>query len=531
MLEPPRAGLTNTGQPSSAISSSDALALCAGRAGRQSRSRTTTYGPTGRPRAAKISFMYSLSMLTALASTPGAHVGRRRPSRAGPGSCRPRRRGRAAAAGPRRRRRGPCGMRAGRADHASHRPAGPRRDHRPQARRPTRPRAARRRRSAPAGPGRPRSAPTARPWRCRSGAPRTGPGRWPAGPGPRSRRRSRARVPRPPNTTATRILRSALHTSSRYPKSVARSAEPRLRPRGPAGDSEAPALSRLAQRVQCGIASQQVLAVLEADREPHRARVDARRRPAPASSSCRCVVDATWLTIVCVPPSDVASWASRSLSANAMPASRPPYGVDGHDRPEPHALRPGVEHAPGQLVPGVLGQPRVVERTRRPGAWPARRRTPRRSRTARRTRSGSVSRPRRSRNASSGASEPPVSIRTLRMLLISSSAPGDHAAGDVGVAADVLGGRVQDQVGAVLERPADHRRRQRRVDDEQRPGARARSRPARAGRPPRSWGWRSSRRTRSWSPGRSAACTWSRSVMSTKSVSTPNLDATFRRKL
>jgi hypothetical protein len=42
---------------------------------------------------------------------------------------------------------------------------------------------------------------------------------------------------------------------------------------------------------------------------------------------------------------------------------------------------------------------------------------------ARRTRSGSVSRPRRNKNASSGASEPPVSIRTPRMLLISSMRP------------------------------------------------------------------------------------------------------------
>ena len=42
---------------------------------------------------------------------------------------------------------------------------------------------------------------------------------------------------------------------------------------------------------------------------------------------------------------------------------------------------------------------------------------------ARRTRSGSVSRPRRSRNASSGDSDPPVSTRTPRMLLISSIRP------------------------------------------------------------------------------------------------------------
>ena len=41
-----------------------------GPGGRQSRSRTTTYRPTGRPRAANSSFMYSLSMPAALANTP-----------------------------------------------------------------------------------------------------------------------------------------------------------------------------------------------------------------------------------------------------------------------------------------------------------------------------------------------------------------------------------------------------------------------------------------------------------------------------
>ena len=81
MLDPPRAGLTNTGQPSSAIASSTRLrSVSAGAAAAaalppipasgQSRSRTTMKGPTGSPFALKISFMYSLSMLTALASTP-----------------------------------------------------------------------------------------------------------------------------------------------------------------------------------------------------------------------------------------------------------------------------------------------------------------------------------------------------------------------------------------------------------------------------------------------------------------------------
>ena len=68
MLEPPRAGLTNTGQPScSAISSRIRLRS---ETARQSLSRTTTYRPTGRPRADMSSFMYSLSMPAALANTP-----------------------------------------------------------------------------------------------------------------------------------------------------------------------------------------------------------------------------------------------------------------------------------------------------------------------------------------------------------------------------------------------------------------------------------------------------------------------------
>ncbi len=77
MLDPPRAGLTNSGQPSSVIASSTRLrsgsgatAALSATCGGQSRSPTTTCGPTGSPRAWKMSFMYSLSMLTALASTP-----------------------------------------------------------------------------------------------------------------------------------------------------------------------------------------------------------------------------------------------------------------------------------------------------------------------------------------------------------------------------------------------------------------------------------------------------------------------------
>src|ERR1700744_1532970 len=68
--DPPLAGLTNAGQPSSATSSSTRLRSSEEGEAPQSLSRTTTYGPMGSPRAAISSFMYSLSMPAALASTP-----------------------------------------------------------------------------------------------------------------------------------------------------------------------------------------------------------------------------------------------------------------------------------------------------------------------------------------------------------------------------------------------------------------------------------------------------------------------------
>ena len=62
--------MTNTGQPSSAISSSTRLRSARGGDTAPVPSRTTTYRPMGSPRAANSSFMYSLSMPAALASTP-----------------------------------------------------------------------------------------------------------------------------------------------------------------------------------------------------------------------------------------------------------------------------------------------------------------------------------------------------------------------------------------------------------------------------------------------------------------------------
>src|SRR6185312_5695507 len=75
------------------------------------------------------------------------------------------------------------------------------------------------------------------------------------------------------------------------------------------------------------------------------------------SSSCRCVVEATWLTTVCVPPSDVASWESRSLSANAMPASRPPCGVTVTIAPKRTPSGPASNRRRATWCPECSGSP------------------------------------------------------------------------------------------------------------------------------------------------------------------------------
>ena len=99
-LDPARAGLTNTGRPRRGDPRQHA-----GRGRRrQSRSVTTTYGACSRPACANIAFIAPLSIAAARREHARSRRRARRPSRAGPGSCRPRRRDRAAR-GTRRRRR------------------------------------------------------------------------------------------------------------------------------------------------------------------------------------------------------------------------------------------------------------------------------------------------------------------------------------------------------------------------------------------------------------------------------------------
>ena len=192
--------------------------------------------------------------------------------------------------------------------------------------------------------------------------------------------------------------------------------------------------------------------------------------PAAASSSgsrFTCVVEAGWVTSVSGPPSEVASWQIR-VDSTKRPAGLEAAGQVEGEQP------PGVAHLPlGQLVLRVRGQARVAhlgdagvtlehlgERAAAVSVcW--RRRTP------------SVRRPRRPFMASNGEALAPCSTAKPQSQSSSSRGAGDHAEGGVVVAADRLGGRVDDQVDAVVERALAERRGEGRVDHLHRPGDRA----------------------------------------------------------
>ena len=126
--------------------------------------------------------------------------------------------------------------------------------------------------------------------------------------------------------------------------------------------------------------------------------------------------------------------------------------------------KPGVEHA---LDRGVALEP-ARERARR-------------SRALRRMRSGSVLSPRSTRKQSNGEGTAPTAFwRKRRRSRERVVARDDRAADHVGVAVQVLGRRVHDQIGAELERALQHRRRERVVDRAAARRACARRAPARA---------------------------------------------------
>ena len=74
--------------------------------------------------------------------------------------------------------------------------------------------------------------------------------------------------------------------------------------------------------------------------------------------------------------------------------------------------------------------------------------------------------PRSTRNAAKGAIMPPVSISVSRTWAMQVGPAGDRTREHVGVAADPLGGGLDDQVGAQLEGPAEIGRGERVVDDD-----------------------------------------------------------------
>ena len=127
--------------------------------------------------------------------------------------------------------------------------------------------------------------------------------------------------------------------------------------------------------------------------------------------------------------------------------------------------------ARGDLVPGVRRQARGRAPSRRAGAPAGMRRLRARSRSAARMRTASVLSPRSTSQRRTG--------RGRRRATSAGSAGAPRSSGrsspakpptDVRVAAEVLRRRVDDDVGAELERPLQIRRRERVVDDEDRAG-------------------------------------------------------------
>ena len=122
-------------------------------------------------------------------------------------------------------------------------------------------------------------------------------------------------------------------------------------------------------------------------------------------------------------------------------------------------------------------------------------------------------------HASNGDAWVPRADWNAQIGSISSALAGDHAEQAVVVAGDALGGGVQHEVDAVVERSLHHRPGEGRVDDRDRA---PRSRRRRRGRRATSAGLAGvSTNTTCVGPGRTAAAMASASVPSTKVTSMP----------
>ena len=169
------------------------------------------------------------------------------------------------------------------------------------------------------------------------------------------------------------------------------------------------------------------------------------------------------------PPSDSARVKTSVRLQTSSASSSPPA-----TRKRDHAAEPAHLLLRRRRGPGARAGP-----GRAPGAtrgWPTRNSATRSALSqCRSMRTARVFRPRSTSQASNGPGTAPMAFWWKRRRV----APAERrrrvrddqrAADDVGVAADVLGGRVHDDVGAERERALQVRRREGVVDDEQRAG-------------------------------------------------------------
>ena len=184
-----------------------------------------------------------------------------------------------------------------------------------------------------------------------------------------------------------------------------------------------------------------------------------------ASESWRCEVDGGCTTIVWTLPSDAVSSVSRSVSDTARPPSRPPTTSKASippPLPSPELLlRDGTLRMAGETRIEDASHGRVTLEPRRESQGVG---------------GVAVDPHGECEEAPEDEERLEWSERAARVdlrashLLDQRPRPGGDTGHEVAVTAEVLGGRLHDDVGAELERPADVRRGERVVDDVDRAG-------------------------------------------------------------
>ena len=215
-----------------------------------------------------------------------------------------------------------------------------------------------------------------------------------------------------------------------------------------------------------------------------------------ASSSCRCVVDAGWMTSVLASPTLARCDRNCTPSMNRSPAAAPPRTPNVRMPPAPRgrysarerlvaiARQQRIVHPLDRRMRGQVlrhGQRRfAMPRHAQVQRLDALQQQERGQRRQRRTQRAHRLHPRLHREAevAEGLVEAHAVIAARRLghlrklAVVPRKLAGldQHAAHRGAVAAQVFGHRVDDDVGAVLERPAQVRRRQRVVDDQRNAG-------------------------------------------------------------